>query len=136
MEEFVHKWSSSGLDVDHSVFQSWNDDISAVARDVKNYAFKLRAKKRLFLPGTSDRSLVVAEASLKLQELTFKERQEVRAEQAQEKADEASILSETEGNLVLGECNVLADMLVDVTEWSEVEDEVVGNAMRNMARWQ
>ena len=136
IEDFVQKWTNSGVDVQQSVFESWTRDISAVADDVRNYAMRLRAKKKLLLPTYSERSLVVAEATLKVQELTLKDQQEIRAEKAQEKVAEASSLPETEANLVMGECSVLGDMLTAEGDWSEADDAVIGNAMRNIAKWQ
>ena len=136
IEDFVKKWTNSAVEVQQSVFESWTEDISTVADDVRNYAMRLRAKKKLLLPTYSERSLVVAEATLKVQELTLKDQQEIRAEKAQDKADEASSLPETEANLVMGECSVLGDMLTAEGDWSEADDAVIGNAMRNIAKWQ
>ena len=52
-----------------------------------------------------------------------------------EKQTEAEVLAETEGNLFLGEVSVLGGMMLD-ENWEEVEDETIGNGMRNLSKWQ
>ena len=78
---------------------------------MKSYVWGLTAKKESLVPTPAERNVQIAEASLKLQQLSLKEQQEVRAEKAQKEAEENRVLPETEANLVLGECSVLGDIL-------------------------
>ena len=66
----------------------------------------------------------------------MKEQQEANKKREEEKANEARIMAETEGNLVLAECSVLLDMLSVESDWETVDDEIVSTAMRDLVRWQ
>ena len=68
--------------------------------------------------------------------MSLKEQQQIRAERTLKEAENIRVLPQTEANLVHGECSVLGDMLTEVDDWENVDDEVVGNAMRMLARWQ
>ena len=135
VEDFVDRWETTVVGDPH-FGDKWRDEIIDIGNVVKQYSQSLRAKKGRFVPGSSDRSLAIQEASLKLQELSLKEQQKVNADREANKKEEARIMAETEGNLVLGECSVLGDLLLDVSDWDDVEDEVVADAMRNLDKWQ
>ena len=45
-------------------------------------------------------------------------------------------MAESEGSLVLAECSVFTDMLTVVSDWEEVDDEKITDAMRSLDKWQ
>ena len=121
------------------MFSQWNGEVTRIAREVKEHARTIRAKKELISPTVSaaaKRSLEIQEEALRLQGLSLEEQRKVSDDKAQEKSSENAILPETEGNLVLGECSVLGDMLPVEDNWEDAEDEAVGSAMRSLDKWQ
>ena len=138
VEDFLEEYNELVDDV--SVLVRWRADVSAIGREVKEHANRIRAKKESLSP-TSQlsememRSLEIQEAALKLQQLSLAEKQKSSAAKEKEKADENLILADTESNIFLGECSVLGDLMAD-ENWKEVEDETVSNAMRNLTKWQ
>ena len=137
IEDFVAKWSRTAY-VNDTFTNQWNEEVQSIGTEVKLYVQSLRSKKSSLVPasGVNERMIAFQEASLRLQELTLKEQQEANLKRSQEKAEEARIMAETEGNLVLGECSVLMDMLMIENDWEAVDDERISQAMRSMGKWQ
>ena len=119
-----------------SVLDKWKKDLVDVKKRVKNHARDIRDRKALFptgqFPDGDRRSM---DALLKLQELTLQEKQKSNAVKSKEKEDDSNVLAESEGNLFFGECSVFGDMMTD-ENWEEVEDEVISQGVRNLAKWQ
>ena len=135
IEDFIAKWSRTSL-VNAAFITPWNDEIDTIGVDVKNYVTALRAKKSTIIPASSNRMLEIQEASLILQQQTLKEQQSINSRRELEKKQEDENMAESEGSLVLAECSVFTDMLTVVSDWEEVDDEKIADAMRSLDKWQ
>ena len=71
-----------------------------------------------------------------MQQQTLKEQQSINSRRELEKKQEDENMAESEGSLVLAECSVFTDMLTVVSDWEEVDDEKITDAMRSLDKWQ
>ena len=135
VENFVDEYTGR-LD-DESVIDSWRTEVGDIGRRVNTHAREIRDRKEALFPTvTGDkRNLEIQEALLAVQQLTLQEKQKSNATKTKVREDDSKCLAETEGNLFFGECSVLGDMMAD-ENWQEVDDEVVSQGMRNLAKWQ
>ena len=134
VEEFEHEFD------DPTVLARYRAEPAAVGKLVRDHANMLRAHKETLMPtpGLSDmdrKSLALKEKSINLKELRLQGEQDALATQVREKEEDARVLAETEQNSFLGEVSVLSDIMPD-EDWEEIDDEAVGNAMRNLSKWQ
>ena len=140
VEDFIDEYCSYLEGDPANPLDKWKRDVKAIGLEVKAHADKIRSKKESLVPTSilSDvekRQLEIQEASLKLQEQTLAEKQASNAAKLKEKEQEAVVLAQTESNAFLGECSVLGQLMAD-EDWSEVDDEIIGSAMRNLSKWQ
>ena len=126
VEDFLTKFEGSVEDN----LDAWRSDITAVATIVREHATKIRLKKESICPTPSitQKSLELQELTLKVQEMTLKEKQNQMVQLTQEKESNDKIMAEIEGNVFLGECAVLTDIM-DNLDWATVEDEKISEAM-------
>ena len=131
VEDFVEEYTGR-LD-DETVIEDWKKEVKDIGRRVKNHAKEIRDRREyLFptLPGEK-KSQEIQKDILAVQQLTLQEKQK----KTKLREDDSKFLAQTEANLFFGESSVLCDMMPD-ENWSEVEDEVISQGMRNLAKWQ
>ena len=104
-------------------------------REVKKHARKIRDRREALFPTSTNekRILDIQEQTLKLQELTLKEKQKSSHAKEQDKKEESLVLAETEANLFLGECSVLSDIMPE-DDWKEADDGVISDAVRRLSK--
>ena len=140
VEDFIDEYQEYLRADPNNSLDNWQRDVKVIGLEVKAHANKIRSKKESLVPtsimsDSEKRSLDIQEKSLKLQELTLKEKQASNSAKVKEKEQEALVYSQTESNAFLGECSVLGQLVVDEV-WTDVDDEVIGSAMRNLSKWQ
>ena len=139
VEDFLEEFENQ-YEYDQNVLDRFRDEPARVSRLVKAHANRLRTRKEYLYPTPrlSDmerKSLDLKERSVKVKEIGLKEKQEASVASLQDKEAENLLLAQTEANLLLGEIEVLGNIMTE-EYWEEADDEVIGNAMRNLSKWQ
>ena len=111
-----------------------------VLDEVRNHARKIRDKKEELFPtpqlsAHKQRSMELKEEMLKIQQLTLEEKKLEKTSKQQDLENQNSMMAETEANVFLGECTVLGDLMQEEL-WSEADDAVISNCMRDLSKWQ
>ena len=131
VDDFVEEYSGR-LD-DETVIDDWKREVKDIGRRVKQHAKEIRDRREQLFPTLTGekKSQEIQKDILAVQQLTLQEKQK----KSKLREDDSKFLAKTEANLFFGESSVLCDMMPD-ENWSEVEDEVISQGMRNLAKWQ
>ena len=137
IEDYIEKYSGN-VDDDEGL-ERWKREIVEIGRYVSRHARQIRDRREQLFPtmlhaDIEKESIETQKKLVELKELSIKEKQNIQAASKQEKRAESLLLSDTEANIVLGECSVMGDMMPD-EDWVEAEDTVVAEAVRNLAKW-
>ena len=102
MEDYIEKYSDM-IDDDQEGLEKWRGDVLQIGREVKKHARKIRDRREALFPTSTNkkRILDIQEQTLKLLELTLKEKQKSSHAKEKDKKEESLVLAETEANLLL-----------------------------------